>query len=332
MMTSASMRHPTGIAPLVTIGFNAFNAEDTVAPAIASALAQNWPNREIVIVDDASSDGTAARLRELTAGRSEIRLLVNQSNLGLGASRNRIIEEAKGEFIVLFDDDDVSEPDRVAVQVQRILDYERDHANGAMVLCHAARMQNYPDGSRRIERTMGENEQGRAPAGEAVARRILLGTPLENGYGSCAGCSQAARKSTFESLGGFDVNFRRGQDTDFCIRAARAGAHFVGVSTPLVTQTMTSSSDKGLERLRQHALQMLEKHRDFFASEDEYCFTRNWMELKHDWLAGRQLSFFGRLASVATRHPLLTLNRIRMALPQMEGNHAFRRFHGQSAT
>jgi hypothetical protein len=49
------------LPPLITLGFTSCNAEDTIGPAIASALAQDWQPREIVVVDDASSDGTVGR-------------------------------------------------------------------------------------------------------------------------------------------------------------------------------------------------------------------------------------------------------------------------------
>jgi glycosyltransferase involved in cell wall biosynthesis len=312
--------------PLVTIGLNAFNATDTIASAVASALAQNWAEREVLIVDDASTDGTAARIRELTAGRVDARLLVNEPNRGLAASRNRIIEEARGEFIVFFDDDDVSVHERVAIQVQRILAYERDFAQGAPVLCHSARLQDYPDGRRRLEHTMGENA-GAAPSGEAVARRVLMGSPLENGYGSCAGCSQAARTTTFRALGGFDTAFRRAEDTDFCVRAARAGTHFVGVGMPLVTQTMTGGSDKTLDLERKYALQLIDKHRDFFASPTQCDFTRSWTEMKFDWMNGNRLGFVRRLLAVTARHPLWTSQRLSTALPRADGNRALRELH-----
>ena len=55
-----------------------------------------------------------------------------------------------------------------------------------------------------------------------------------------------ARLSIFHQFEGFDPAFRRGSDTDFVIRLAKGGGHFVGIAAPLVVQTMTKTSDKGL--------------------------------------------------------------------------------------
>ena len=57
-------------------------------------------------------------------------------------------------------------------------------SEGAPVICHTARKLIYPSGEARLEQTMGHIEGKPAPAGLAVARRILLGEPLEDGYGA----------------------------------------------------------------------------------------------------------------------------------------------------
>jgi len=313
---------------LVTIGLNTFNARDTVAAALHSAIAQDCPRVEIIVVDDASSDDTVTILREIAEGHDHIRIIENQQNLGLAGSRNRIVENADGEFIVFFDDDDTSRPDRVRKQIARIKAYEEEFANGAMVFCHSARQQIYPDGRRRIERTMGEVEGIAAPFGIPVAERILFGRPLRGAYGSCAGCSQAGRTSSFRALAGFDAVFRRAEDLEFCVRAARSGAHFVGIEETLVTQQMTAGSDKGLEKERTFRRAVLEKHRDLFKNRTHFEFCRDWMDLRIIWLSGDRANFRRGLTALAVRHPIWTLGRLWEARRQSEGNRAVRDFHG----
>jgi len=317
--------------PLVTIGLCAHNAADTIAAAVDSALAQTGVATEIVIVDDASSDGTRALLEDCARQHPAIRLFVNATNRGVAAARNAIIREARGTFICFFDDDDRSAPERVARQLARLTGYERDFARGAPVACHTARLQLYDDGTRRIEHTMGEAEDRPAPAGLPAARRVLMGTPLAGGYGSCASCSLLARTETFRALGGFDERFRRAEDTDFFVRMALAGGHFPGIAEPLVTQTMTRASDKGLAREREHLLMLLEKHRGLFDSEAQYRFCRDWAELKHSWLSGRRGAFARQLMALGLRHPWRTAGRLLEARRNLEGNLAFSRFHRAEA-
>lgn len=314
------------MAPLVTIGITAYNAEDTIVSALQSALAQDWTAREIIIVDDCSTDATAERVKPFTTGGAAVQLIVNTRNLGVAQSRNRIIEAARGDFIAFFDDDDTSAANRVSTQVRNILDYQTRHAAGAMILCHTDRRQIYPDGSERTEHTMGTTARP-APAGPAVARRILMGDHVEDAYGSVATCSQMAHTATYRKLGGFDPALRRSEDTDLCIRAAIAGAHFLGIAEPLVAQRMTSGSEKKLAAEQENLLRLVDKHREFFDSEAAYHFSRDWLDMKYDWLSKRRVHFGARLAALTLRHPVWVLRRLRAARAYAEGNRALQRLH-----
>jgi GT2 family glycosyltransferase len=174
---------------------------------------------------------------------------------------------------------------------------------------------------------MGQNESCPAPAGLAVARRILLGAQLEDGYGACPTSSQMARLSTYRALGGFDPKLRRGEDTDFNIRLAEAGGHFVGIGRPLVVQTMTRTSEKSLAEEYRNMLLLMEKHRAIMDQEGQYVFCRRWIGAKQAWLEGRRMAFALSLSSLAVRHPILTARRLVLALPNIGLNRDFSRFH-----
>ena len=301
---------------LVTIGITAYNAADTIQRAVRSALAQSWRPIEVVVVDDCSDDGTAGVLVALAARYSELRGLRNERNGGVSVARNRILEEAKGEFVAFFDDDDESLPNRVTAQLRRIVDYERDFAKNAPVICHTARRLIYPDGSNRIAPTMGQIEGQAAPAGWEVAERILLGAPLQHGYGACATCSQMGRLAVYRALGGFDPAFRRSEDTDFSIRLAKAGGHFVGIAEPLVVQTMTQTPEKCLSEEYRNTVRLLEKHRDVVVPTGQYGFCRSWIEARQAWLETRRTDFAIKLLSLAFTHPVLTMQRMSSCAPQ----------------
>lgn len=313
--------------PLVTVGLTTFNSADTVEHALHSALAQTWRPIEVVAVDDCSTDGTREMLDRLAERHPELRVFVNAVNGGVAVSRNRILAEAHGDFVAFFDDDDESLPERIEAQLKRIFDYEREFAGGAPVICHTARRLIYSQGEERVEPTMGQAEGRRAPAGSAVAQRILLGTPLEDGYGACPTCSQMARLSTYRLLGGFDPALRRGEDTDFNIRLAEAGGHFIGVGNPLVIQTMTKTSEKSLAEEYRNLLLLMEKHRSIMERAGQYEFCRQWIDAKQAWLEGRRAAFVLALSSLVLTHPLLTGRRLALALPNIGLNRAFSKFH-----
>jgi glycosyltransferase involved in cell wall biosynthesis len=96
-------------APLVSICMPAFDAEDTIADAIESALAQTVTDFELVVVDDVSSDGTREIVRRYTDPR--IRLIRNERNIGGAASATRAVAAARGEFVKFLDADDLLDPD-----------------------------------------------------------------------------------------------------------------------------------------------------------------------------------------------------------------------------
>lgn len=312
---------------LVTIGITAFNAQETIVRAVQSALLQDWSPIEVIVVDDCSTDKTVECIRAAVMDHANVRLVCHGQNLGVAVARNTVIREAAGRFIAFFDDDDISHPNRVTAQVRRIRDYERTLPPNTPVICHTARQQIYPDGTSRIETTIGMRTGRTAPFGPAVALRILKGTPLRDGFGSCATCSQMARRSVYEVVGGFDPTFRRSEDTEFCVRLALQGAHFVGIDKPLVTQTMAISSEKTLDEELIYCLAIVEKHYALFGNDTEPRIASEWLRLKYQSLSTRRGTFIHGLLRLGARHPLYVLRRILYALPASGSRLAIRRLH-----
>jgi glycosyltransferase involved in cell wall biosynthesis len=99
--------------PLVSILIPAYNAEEFVADAIRSAIAQTWRHKEIIVVDDGSTDGTAEVARGFT---SKSVVIVSQENQGAAAARNLAFKLSQGEYIQWLDADDLLAPDKVERQ------------------------------------------------------------------------------------------------------------------------------------------------------------------------------------------------------------------------
>lgn len=108
-------------APLVTFAILAYNQAQYVAAAVEAAMAQTYAPLEIIVSDDASSDGTADAIRRAVAayqGPHQMRINVNARNLGIGAHVNAVFRMARGRIVVLAGGDDVSLPTRVERVVQ----------------------------------------------------------------------------------------------------------------------------------------------------------------------------------------------------------------------
>ncbi|MGE5710138.1 MAG: glycosyltransferase family 2 protein [Nitrospira sp.] len=100
---------------LVSIIIPAYNAERWVGETIRSALSQTWPRKEIVIVDDGSTDETLAIARRY---ESKLVKVVTQKNSGVSAARNRGLTFAQGSYIQWLDADDLLAPDKISHQLK----------------------------------------------------------------------------------------------------------------------------------------------------------------------------------------------------------------------
>src|SRR6266576_6242361 len=103
------------MAPLVSILIPAYNAERWIADTINSALAQTWPRKEIIVVDDGSEDQTLWVSRQFASKNVSV---VTQENRGASAARNKAFELCQGDYIQWLDADDLLAPAKIAKQTE----------------------------------------------------------------------------------------------------------------------------------------------------------------------------------------------------------------------
>ena len=115
--------------PVVSVVTRAFNCQKYIAQAIESILDQTFQDFEMVIVDDASTDGTAAILKSYAQQDDRIRVFRNETNQGPVKTMNIGLKQARGEFVAVQDDDDLSLPHRLETEVSLL----RAHPQIAMV-------------------------------------------------------------------------------------------------------------------------------------------------------------------------------------------------------
>lgn len=109
----------------VSILIPCFNAERWIAQAIESALAQTWPDKEVIVVDDGSTDGSVDVIRKF-GGRIQWE---TGPNRGSNVARNRLLALSSGEWLQYLDADDYLTPDKIRAQV----DFVRAHPDTDVV-------------------------------------------------------------------------------------------------------------------------------------------------------------------------------------------------------
>lgn len=99
--------------PLISIIIPAYNAVNYIQETIESCLNQTYNRIEIIVQDDRSNDGTWELLNQLYKNNSKIRLFRNEKNLGIGDNWNAAYDKAQGDYVIIFNADDLIEPDLV---------------------------------------------------------------------------------------------------------------------------------------------------------------------------------------------------------------------------
>jgi glycosyltransferase involved in cell wall biosynthesis len=299
--------------PLVTVGVTCYNAEETIERAIDSARRQDWPRLEIVVVDDRSDDRSVEIVERIAAVDDRIRLIRRGENSGPGASRQTILDEARGDYLAFFDDDDESSPDRIRIQYSRLEDHSK--SSGSPAACYASGIRVYDVGYRLEVDAIGS--QQRPPAGHEIVDYLLFNGRAPGvfyGAGTPA-CALMASTDTMRAAGGFDPAFRRVEDADFAVRFGLMGGHFIGCPERLYTQYATQAPDKSAEQNYQAELQLLYKNREYLEIRNRYRFARNWFTVRYHHFNGDRLRMAGAVIRGFLRHPVLVSRQILTTVP-----------------
>jgi glycosyltransferase involved in cell wall biosynthesis len=298
----------------ITIGITCYNAEATIGRALQSALTQDWPNLEVVVVDDCSSDGSWGAITQAAAGDPRVLLIRHSMNRGAAVARNSIIEAASGEYIAFFDDDDISYPARIATQCEAISRQEQ-YSPGVPVACFASGAREYPNGYRKLVRAIGS--EGPALIGTDVVDYLLFNERRPGLFygGGTPTCSLMIRTHTLRMLGGFDVALRRVEDVDLAIRIGIAGGHFVGCPQDLYLQYATFSSDKSPLRNLESELKIIEKNRSYLKPKGLYHYAKDWFRFREAYFSKRYPAAIALYCSIFLRHPMRTTRHLFKSAP-----------------
>ncbi|PZQ45824.1 MAG: glycosyl transferase [Micavibrio aeruginosavorus] len=258
-------------APLITIGITCFNAADTIDRAIGSAVAQTYPNIQIIVIDDCSTDNSHNLINAYKSRINNLEIIRHEKNRGYPGALNSILHAAKGQYIAFFDDDDFSENDRLQRQYDYLLQSEK-RLKTKNIFCYSNRtiVKGNPPAPSHVSMAIGRHAP--EPYGESVADYLLWRTSAKQfTWGMFGSCTMFVRKESFSALGDFDENFRRCAEWDMAVRAAFQGYYFIAVDAPLVTQYKTATSDKAGKTPLKYRLMLVNKYKDYLKKNHSYA-------------------------------------------------------------
>jgi glycosyltransferase involved in cell wall biosynthesis len=188
--------------PRVTFAIATRNGAATLREAIDSCLEQSYSDLEVLVVDDGSTDGSAALLAGIVDER--LRVVRHDRSLGRAACSETILREARGELIARLEDDDAALPDRITLQVAV---FDRYPGTGVV---HGDAVTVDAEG-----RAIGALRSGNRP------RRVLI-DQLVRGSDTIVATSTMVHRHVFDEVGGYDAALAHYSDLDLWLRAARS--------------------------------------------------------------------------------------------------------------
>jgi glycosyltransferase involved in cell wall biosynthesis len=251
--------------PLFSVVIPTHNRADRILRALSSVVAQKFDDYEIIVVDDGSTDGTAAVLATLRSSR--LRVLRNEKNAGVSASRNRGVAAASGEFIAFLDDDDEFRPETLgALHARYVADPSLQFAWGVRVIHEQA------EAGRTIAiRTDNwSNFPERLRGSDFLPLALLIATSS----------AFSIRRALFEQLGGFDTGLVVSEDRDLFVSLAEGG-YAGGIAREAVIDVNEGfnslSRSVGVQGGSEADLEVIKKHQAYLNLPAHACFLNDYL-------------------------------------------------------
>ena len=235
--------------PKVTVVIPTFNCARYICQAIDSAVNQTFQDREIIVVDDGSTDDTRERVAPY-AENGSVEYII-QENQGLPGARNTGIRHAKGEYVALLDADDEFDERMISLCVEKM---EKENTDWCIV--DLLRIISSPAGDMHVIK------RGRVPEGN------LLTNMLADDY---IPRSALFRKNSLNDIGCYHEDIQIRVDWEMNIRLLRADKRFSHVKEPLYIYKIREDSlvKKVHKKKYDHTLSLLRKHHKQIADQGD---------------------------------------------------------------
>lgn len=232
--------------PLVTVVVPSYNAEPFIEETIQSVLAQTFPDVEVLVVDDGSSDATCRIVSQLGP---KVRL-IQQSRAGVCVARNRGLDEARGRFICFLDHDDVWHRNKLAAQL-RVFDRDPE-----LAVVHTAETRWTPDETGRHPPAATVLEQSPVPEIDAELSGWVYHHLLVDSY--ILTSAAMMRVDTVREVGAFDPQLPYSEDWDLWLRLSRKW-RFAKLRGAFVLYRQHASQGSRMHRDVDYRTQLLER-------------------------------------------------------------------------
>ena len=245
---------PTASEPRVSVVMPAYNVAWCVGRAVDSVLAQDFRNRELIVVNDGSTDDTRARL-DAYGGAVTV---IDQDNRGMSAARNAGIRRAHGTYVAFLDADDWWLPGKLARQVELM------ESRSEIGFCStAARVE---DGNGRLI------NMWRCPN---ASTQILTTLFAQNAAIAGGTSAVMVRRTLFDRAGLFDERLGGFEDPDLWMRLAAVSGYACIDETLVVILRRERSVSRNLDAMRVATLRSLHKNRALLPAGLRGRFWRN---------------------------------------------------------
>ena len=121
------------VIPLVSVAMATYNGASYISQQLKSIVDQTYPNLEIIITDDASSDGTLAILENYRNKHNNIKVFINPVNLGITSTFERSIKNCSGDYIAISDQDDIWDPNKVEILMKGLENEDAIYSDSELV-------------------------------------------------------------------------------------------------------------------------------------------------------------------------------------------------------
>lgn len=285
--------------PTTSVILPVWNGMADLPACLAALTAQAPAPGEIIAVDNASTDGSAAWI---AAHYPQVRLICNEQNLGFGGACNLGLDAARGDMLVLLNQDTEVRPGWLAGLMAELDAHPTAGIVGSKAL--------YPDGT--IQHAGGEIDA------QGAGRHRGLHTPDTGEFDTpgeveyVSGASLALRRAVYLQIGGFDPGFHPAycEDVDLCLRARAAGwtVRYAPQSVLVHNERSAAATQDpaGMLRYHRHRLRLVCKHWPLARLQDEF------LPAESAWLQGLGPGGERLVAAVhqAYLHQLLNLGEL----------------------
>lgn len=238
-------------ASLISIVIPCYNDYQYIEQAVDSVLAQTWPYKEIIVVDDGSNKLTRTKLRSLD---TKIDKLISQENRGVSAARNRGVQAAVGEFVLVLDSDDFFNPGFC----EKAITVFKNNKEVKLVTCYS----NWFDD---IETRVYKPDGGKIE--DCLLKNVAMGSAM-------------FKKQDWDLVGGYDEKMVLGyEDWEFYIRLLKtSGFAYVIPEILFNYRNKINSRNKKANLVKYNILEYIyNKHADLY-KQNFALFIRDWLD------------------------------------------------------